>query len=149
YTSEEIALMLDGRTKDAVQHRSRHLGLRRPGSHGHTKGDKQTSEYRAWWGTIARCTNPKNISYKNYGARGIRVCPQWMKFDQFIADMGLKPSPKYSLDRINNDGDYEPSNCRWATKDQQLSNRRNNLFITFHGRTMTCKQWARELGLSH
>jgi hypothetical protein len=73
---------------------------------------------------IARCTNPRTHSYKNYGGRGVRVCKRWLDFRNFVVDMGPKPSPKHTLERVNNDGDYEPGNCVWATRTQQCLNRR-------------------------
>ena len=73
---------------------------------------------------LQRVLNPKNISYKNYGGRGIRVCKKWRSFDAFLKDMGRRPSRSHSLDRENNDGHYTPKNCRWATRKQQNQNRR-------------------------
>lgn len=85
-----------------------------------------TPEYRAWAGMLKRCKNPKDIGYKNYGGRGITVCVRWESFDNFLNDMGRKPVASYSLDRKNNDGNYEPSNCRWASRHEQAGNRRIN-----------------------
>lgn len=84
----------------------------------------KSPEYHAWFHMKARCLNPKNQRYAAYGERGISVCEQWMTFDNFLADMGCRPSPDHSLDRINNDGNYEPGNCRWATRSQQQRNKR-------------------------
>jgi hypothetical protein len=82
------------------------------------------SEYVAWSGMKQRCFNPKAYGFIYYGARGISVCERWRNnFEAFLADMGLKPSPEHSLDRIDNDGDYEPGNCRWATPKEQQANR--------------------------
>jgi hypothetical protein len=95
--------------------------------HGHSlmgPNRKGSPEYRAWLGMRGRCTNEKLVSWKYYGARGIRVCKRWDSFECFLADMGTKPTPRHSLDRINNDGNYEPGNCRWATPSQQSRNRR-------------------------
>jgi len=81
--------------------------------------------YMTWRGIKARCNNPNHKSYANYGGRGIRVCDRWSaSFEAFCADMGAKPTPAHSIDRINNDGDYEPSNCRWATPSEQETNKR-------------------------
>lgn len=83
--------------------------------------------YVSWAGMIARCTNKKTIGYKNYGGRGISVCAEWSEFSRFHEDMGDPPGDGFSLDRINNDGNYEPGNCRWATKSQQAKNRRKRV----------------------
>lgn len=84
-----------------------------------------SSEYNAWVSMRQRCTNPNCNSYRLYGGRGIKICKEWGTFDGFMKDMGKKPSPRHSLDRIDVNGDYEPSNCRWATQLQQVPNRRD------------------------
>lgn len=85
----------------------------------------KTVEYAAWLEMKRRCYNPKYHAFNYYGGRGIKVCERWLEsFANFLEDMGYRPSPHYSLDRIDNNGDYEPANCRWATKSQQQSNRR-------------------------
>lgn len=89
-----------------------------------THGLWRTSEYRTWDGMKQRCLNPNSKGYENYGGRGIKVCDRWLIFENFIADMGNKPTKFHSIDRIDNYGDYEPSNCRWATLTVQNSNKR-------------------------
>lgn len=83
-----------------------------------------TPEYQIWGSVIQRCTNPKDESYENYGGRGIKVCDRWLDFKNFLEDMGERPTPKHSIDRIDNDGDYEPSNCKWSTRSEQNRNQR-------------------------
>jgi hypothetical protein len=92
-------------------------------SHGQAKAGKKTKLYMRWWGMRQRCENPNNKAFKNYGGRGIKVCDRWHIFENFAADMG-NFSGVLQLDRINNDGNYEPANCRWATPTQQANNRR-------------------------
>lgn len=104
-------------------------------------------EYGIWSSMKNRCTNPGNPNFVSWGGRGIEVCKRWQFFENFYADMGPRPSPKHSIDRINNDGHYEPSNCRWGTPDQQNSNRRTSRIIEFRGRRQSLAQWAREIGL--
>jgi hypothetical protein len=92
--------------------------------HGHTVG-RSTAEYRAWNALKTRCTNTNIPGYKYWGGRGITLCERWRdSFEAFLADMGPRPSPKHSLDRIDNDGNYEPGNCRWATASEQNRNQR-------------------------
>lgn len=94
---------------------------------------------------LRRCKDAQNPSY---GGRGIKVCEQWHDFVQFDKDTGPMPEGDYSIDRINNDGNYEPGNVRWATPRQQQNNQRRNRLLTFDGKTQTWSQWARELGIN-
>jgi hypothetical protein len=101
-------------------------------------------EYYAWNAMKQRCSNPRNASFKNYGGRGISVCARWAEsFEAFIADMGPRPKG-LTIDRLNNDGNYEPSNCRWATREQQIANSRKATGVR-HG-TKTSPYWERAKG---
>lgn len=114
-----------------------------------THGLSYTAEYRAWQTMRLRCANPKNRAWPDYGGRGIKVCARWLEsVEAFVADMGPKPSPQHELDRIDNDGDYEPSNCRWTTRTENCRNRRSNRTIVFQGRTDTLAGWCERLFLS-
>lgn len=121
--------------------------------HSHTfqtdKGADCTPEYAAWQQMKDRCKNPKSAQWKNYGGRGIKVCQRWLdSFDNFIADMGARLSPKHSLDRFPNmNGNYEPSNCRWATWKEQRNNSRQNRFVTFRGKKATVMQHLEEMNM--
>lgn len=115
-------------------------------THGHSLVDgKATPEYSAWSSMKRRCVNPKASNYRDYGGRGITVCPRWLdSFENFLTDMGQKPSRGHSLDRYpDNDGNYEPGNCRWADGVQQSNNKRSNHLVTIDGETLTVTEAAR------
>lgn len=98
-------------------------------SHGHSRGRKVTPTYRSFTSMWTRCSNPQATRYAFYGARGISVCSRWKSFENFLADVGEKPSPSHSLDRIDNNGNYEPGNVRWVTHREQCRNRRSNTAV--------------------
>lgn len=104
-------------------------------------------EYGVWSAMLSRCDNPKNRQFHDYGGRGITVCERWRSFENFYADMGPRPTAQHSIDRIDVNGNYDPSNCRWATKLVQANNARSNIPLTHDGRTMNLTEWARELGI--
>jgi hypothetical protein len=112
-----------------------------------THGMTKTKAYKSWAGMRDRCNNENNKKYKNYGGRGIKVCDRWNEFVLFLDDMG-EPKANQSLDRIDVNGNYEPSNCRWANQSIQQNNRRNNVIIEFNGIKMTMAEYCRSFGLN-
>lgn len=110
-------------------------------------GLTRTPTYRTWLSMRARCANKKCNGYENYGGRGIRVCERWMKFDNFLEDMGLRPSVDHSIERKDTNEHYRPGNCRWATRIEQGTNRTVNRRVTYNGETKTMAQWARDMGM--
>lgn len=116
--------------------------------HGEASSATVTSEYRIWRGMMARCLNVKNTAWVDYGGRGITVCNRWLTYENFLADMGRKPSPEHSLDRRNNDLGYSPDNCRWSTKKVQARNRRSSTAIEFKGEVKTIAEWAEVTGMT-
>lgn len=124
--------------------RTQSCGCRKiDGKHGRSR----SLEYRIWQAMRQRCSNPRNTHYKNYGGRGIRVCKSWAgSFVAFYSDMGPRPNGT-SIDRIDNDGGYSPSNCRWASKAEQGVNMRSNRLLTVDGETLTVVEWAARTGI--
>lgn len=118
--------------------------------HGHNrKFTGKSPTYSCWDSMKQRCRNPKHIAYRYYGGRGIKVCDRWNQFENFLADMGERPSARHSLDRYpDTDGHYEPGNVRWTTKREQALNRNsgNLRLYEYHGKTQTLAEWAREYG---
>lgn len=109
---------------------------------------RPTPLYACWLGIRRRCFHPKTKGYCDYGGRGITVCERWLaSFENFVQDMGPKPSPKHSIERDDVNGNYTPENCRWATKPEQESNKRNSRLLTYQGQTNTLSEWARISGV--
>lgn len=116
--------------------------------HGHAKhGGLRSPTYQSWDNMIGRCLRKKNPYFHCYGGAGIKICKRWLKFQNFLADMGVRPEGK-TLDRFpDNRGNYEPGNCRWATRSQQQNNRSTNVLVTYKGETLTMTEWANRLGM--
>lgn len=102
--------------------------------------------YRTWQGMLSRCEHPSDPDYARYGGRGIAVCESWHTLENFTRDMGPRP-PGMTVDRRDNDGNYEPGNCRWATASEQASNRRSTRLIEFNGKRQTLAKWSSETGI--
>lgn len=118
--------------------------------HGDSARGKVAPELQCWRGLIRRCTDPGDEAYAYYGGRGIAVCDRWLNsYPAFLEDMGRRPSPKHSIDRVNNDGNYEPSNCEWALSKQQMRNRRGRRKVNFQGRSMPASEAAELAGISY
>lgn len=112
-------------------------------THGESK--PTTPEYEAWSAMRKRCLNPKHRSFKNYGGRGITIHARWFGYGNFLTDMGRRPSPSYSLDRIDNDGNYEPENCRWATRSEQQQNKRIGLLFSSNTSGVAGVSWNSQM----
>lgn len=113
-----------------------------------THGMSQSPEYRTWIEIRKRCYNEKHEHYARYGGRGITVCDEWQEFENFFHDMGRRPSPAHTIDRIKNELGYSKENCRWATRVEQANNRSSNRFYEHGGQSKTLAEWSRELGLN-
>lgn len=113
-------------------------------------GMSSSKEYSAWQAMIDRCNRKGNEYYHKYGGRGIEVCEEWINdFSTFLNDMGKAPTKEHSIERIDNDGNYEPYNCKWATKQEQSQNRSNTVWIEYNGETKCLSEWARIVGVSN
>lgn len=124
--------------------KTRDLMVESRGDHGMS----HSTEYYSWAAMKSRCLNPRTDYYKRYGGRGIMVCARWAEsFKDFLEDMGMKPSQLHELERNDNNGNYEPGNCRWATRLEQANNKRNNHWIVINGERLTISQWARRCGI--
>lgn len=114
-----------------------------------THGMSKSPEYSVWKAMLNRCRNPKARLFHRYGGRGIRVCDRWHTFANFILDMGMRPSSAYTIERIDNNGDYTPENCKWATRTAQCQNTSRNHLITFHNETLCLSEWSRRMGIKY
>ena len=142
------AALKSGRTKSCGCYRSEATRAAKF-KHGATEGNLHSPEYRSWTSMRNRCYWPKSNRYSIYGGRGITVCDRWRdSFENFFADMGPKPSSKHSIDRIDTNGHYEPTNCRWATFKEQARNKSNNRRVVYAGRDMTLRDLADDCGVS-
>lgn len=120
----------------------------RKARHGHaTRREGRTPTYCVWQAMRRRCLQPNAKHYKDYGGRGIAICERWMKYENFLADMGECPEG-LTLERKNNDGNYEPTNCRWATPLEQMNNQRKTVRLSYRGRKQSLGNWAREIGVA-
>lgn len=142
-------LLTQGLTRSCgcLQKELRHRG---PNTrHRHTVGAKRSPEHSSWSGMLERCLNPNNKLYPQYGGRGISICERWMTFENFFEDMGHRPKGT-TIDRYpNNDGHYEPGNCRWATAKEQARNTRATLFVEFNGRRTPLREVAEITGVKY
>lgn len=116
--------------------------------HGQATKGKVTTEYRIWSCMIDRCENVNTPAYSDYGGRGIKVCERWRNsFESFLSDVGKRPSKNHSLDRLNNDGNYEPGNFRWATRKEQSRNTRRTLIVEYNGENKPLREFCEHLKL--
>jgi len=111
-------------------------------------GENERGTYSVWLAMKSRCNNPKNKRYHDYGGRGIKVCSQWESFESFISCMGFRPTNHHQIDRIDNNGDYTPENCRWVTRKENSRNKRNNKILTVNGESKCLSEWAEQVGIS-
>ncbi|MDF3858100.1 hypothetical protein P3W70_07070 [Achromobacter denitrificans] len=120
---------------------------RRMASLNRVHGDAGSKEHQIWAGIIKRCTRPSDMHWPKYGAQGITVAPEWMSYEQFLADMGRAPTPAHTIDRIDNNAGYSADNCRWATPFQQAQNRSTNRYTVVDGKVVCFSEAARLLGI--
>lgn len=127
------------RREDFVRGSTRHGGGRR--------GAARMPEFTIWLSMRQRCRDPKTACYYRYGGAGVYVCKRWSLFENFMADMGQRPTPKHSIDRVDGSKGYEPGNCRWATAKEQGRNRKNNHRLSFRGQSLTMIEWCEKTGI--
>lgn len=116
--------------------------------HGHNCNYNISKTYQTWQHIIQRCNNSNHTSYKNYGGRGINVCDRWLKFENFLEDMGERP-PNLTIDRVDNNEDYCKENCKWSTNKEQKRNTRRNILVTINGITKCLKDWCKIYKLNY
>lgn len=116
--------------------------------HGHARSNQVRTEHRIWYAMVRRCTDEKDAAFPDYGGRGISVCQEWLDYETFFSDMGKRPSHLHTLDRKDNNGNYEPSNCRWATKKEQANNRRSTVFVDYQGKSISLTELAELTGIN-
>ncbi len=134
------------RTSDLTLGRVKSCGCRK----GMTHGLSRSPEYQIWMAIRQRCGNPRSAEYDRYGGSGIQVCDRWeTSFENFFADMGIRPSSRHQIDRIDNSKNYEPENCRWATPKENSNNRRNTIFLSYRNETRPLSEWADIFGLPY
>ncbi len=133
-------------TASNLRHRAKSCGCLRT-EVSTTHGQTGTPEYYAWNNMLQRCTNPKHPNYRLYGERGINVDPRWSSFENFLADMGPRPTPHHSIERRDVNGGYRPDNCHWATLEDQSRNKRNNVFYEYEGERLTESELSRKTGV--
>lgn len=126
---------------------SRETASKNNSTHGHTKNGKPTKAYQSWLNMKRRCFDTTNKRFDRYGGRGITVCDRWLdSFENFLADMG-EPLPGFLIERIDNNGNYSPDNCKWASRSEQMKNRKNSVLIFYKGKTQNLCDWAKETGI--
>jgi len=140
--------ILDGTSKGCNRCQHRRIPRNSVAVYGCAQKRVHLPEYAVWKTMLARCFNEKNKNYRHYGARGIRVCDAWLDYTAFIRDMGRRPSPTHSLERVDNDGHYEPGNVRWATRHEQSRNKRNTRWVLLAGERLCQTDAALKLGIS-
>ena len=138
---------LPNRSVDQIRGKANSLGLKSVRMHGQTKNRRSSKIYSTWSNMISRCGNPSKPDYPYYGGRGIKVCDRWLDFKNFYADMGERPA-NLTLDRIDPNGNYEMSNCRWVSRQIQSENQSRVVWLEYKGKRLTLAGWSRELGIA-
>jgi hypothetical protein len=132
----------------AMQERAIRIGKANR-THGESYSTGNTAEYKVWAGMMRRCYNQNDHAYSEYGGRGIVVCDRWHQYENFLSDMGRRLSPRHTIERVDNNKGYEPTNCCWATYTVQARNRRDNRFVTYQGITLCLAEWAERFGIPY